>query len=371
MDTINSAHPSVAAPPAQGGSKTMMYVMVFFMCLVSVVAGVMYTNFTKMQAEANAKSKAREELIKSKEEMLKKAQARVDTELNDAAKRVREAKEMQRKALEVGTEAVNRKREAEAAMKKAQETNDANLKKLAEEKKRIAEEAQKKVDQANAAAKKSTDEAKAAAKKATDLQKRLTQAEGKILGKVFENAAKYGAVPGYYKSGAAWAGDRLNIRDPNWCRNYARSKGYASWGHRGPNHPAKKYKNSCFFYKTSPKYAGEGKDEIHMVGCAFGGHPKNGCRPGKWGFQRWRAFFRKRDFPGNDIWTQHVSNRRRGRIGRGRNNRNSALNRCAKDNRCVGLTCNGSGTHCWAKGRLTGIRGHGDRYTWMAQRGWM
>ena len=32
------------------------------MCLISVVAGVMYTNFTKMQTKA----KAREELIKSK-----------------------------------------------------------------------------------------------------------------------------------------------------------------------------------------------------------------------------------------------------------------------------------------------------------------
>lgn len=66
MDTISSAYPPVAPPPAQGGSKTTMYVMVFFMCLISVVAGVMYTNFTKMQSEANAKAKAREELIKSK-----------------------------------------------------------------------------------------------------------------------------------------------------------------------------------------------------------------------------------------------------------------------------------------------------------------
>jgi hypothetical protein len=371
MDTINSVYPPFAAPPAQGGSKTMMYVMVFFMCLVSVVAGVMYTNFTKMQAEANAKSKAREELIKSKEEMLKKAQARVDTELNDAAKRVREAKEMQRKALEVGTEAVNKKREAEAAMKKAQETNDANLKKLAEEKKRIAEEAQKKVDQANAAAKKSTDEAKAAAKNATGLQKRLTQAEGKILGKRFEAAAKYGAVPGYYKSGAVGAGDVLNKRDPNWCRAHARSKGYASWGHRNSKHPDAKYRNSCYFYKTVPKYAGEGKDEIHMVGCAFGGNPKNGCRPGRYRFVRWNKYWNKVDFPGNDIWTQHVSNKRRGRKGRGRNNRNSALNRCAKDNRCAGLTCNRYGTLCWAKSKLTRGKRHGDRYTWRAQRGWM
>jgi hypothetical protein len=34
------------------------------------------------------------------------------------------------------------------------------------------------------------------------------------------------------------------------------------------------------------------------------------------------------------------------------------------------LTCNGSGTRCWAKGKLGRARGHGDRYTWRAQRGW-
>jgi hypothetical protein len=370
MDTISSAYPPVAPPPAQGGSKTMMYVMVFFMCLISVVAGVMYTNFTKMQSEANAKAKAREELIKSKEEMLKKAQARVDSELNDAAKRVREAKEMQRKALEVGTEAVNRKREAEAAMKKAQETNDANLKKLAEEKKRLADEAQKKVDDANKKAAAAVEDAKVAAKKATGLQSRLTQAEGKIRGTNFARAAAYGGVPGYYRSGAQWAGDQLNVSDPNACRNIARQRGFASWGHRNVSHPTPKYRNSCYFYKKSGKYTGDGNDSIHMVGCAFGGHPKSGCRTPTYGFQRWNAFWRKLDFPGNDIWAQHVSNRRRGRRGRGRNNRNAALNRCAKDNRCAALTCNGSGTRCWAKGKLGRARGHRDRYTWRAQRGW-
>jgi len=394
MDTI-SLNPVKPAPVQKsGGGKTTLYIVVFFLCVISTMAGAFYFMMgqkdaasakkledLKKKAEADmAAAKSEEEkreiarkaeidaqkaTLKAKEEMLKKAQARVDADLADAAKRVREAKEMQRKADDAAADAATKQKEADEAMKKAEETNDANAKKLAEEKKRIAEEAQKKVDQANAAAKKSTDEAKAQAKKATDLQKRLNNAEAKLKGKVFENAAKYGAVPGYYKSGAAWAGNRLNIRDPNWCRNYARGKGYASWGHRGPNHPDKKYKNSCFFYKTVPKYAGEGKDEIHMVGCAFGGHPKNGCRPGKWGFQRWRSYFRKRDFPGNDIWVEKAKS-----FWSRRANRKRALNRCVSDNRCAGLTCTGNGRICWGKNKLTGSKGHGDRYTWVAQRGW-
>ena len=405
MDTI-SLNPVKPAPVQKsGGGKTTLYIVVFFLCVISAMAGAFYFMMgqkdaasakkledLKKKAEADmAAAKSEEEkreiarkakaesekvalkaqidaqkaTLKAKEEMLKKAQARVDADLSDAAKRVREAKELQRKAADVAADAATKQKEAAEAMKKAEETNDANAKKLAEEKKRIADEAAAKVAEAEKKAKEAVDGAKAQAKKATDLQKRLNAAEAKLLGKVFENAAKYGAVPGYYKSGAAWAGNVLNKRDPNWCRAHARSKGYASWGHRNSKHPDAKYRNSCYFYKTVPKYAGEGKDEIHMVGCAFGGHPKNGCRPGKWGFQKWRWYFRKRDFPGNDIWVEKAKS-----FWTRRANRKRALNRCVSDNRCAGLTCTGNGHVCWGKKKLTGARGHGDRYTWMAQRGW-
>jgi hypothetical protein len=256
-------------------------------------------------------------------------------------------------------------------MKKAEETKDANAKKLADEKKRLADEAAAKVAEANSKAAKAVNDAKAEAKKATDLQKRLNGAEAKLLGKRYEETAKYGAVPGFYKSGAAWAGDRLNVANPDLCRNEARNNGWAAWGHRNSKHPNAQYRNSCYFYKTVPQYAGEPNDDVHMVGCAFGGHPKTGCRPGNFGFLRWDKFWAKVDFPGNDIWTQSVSKRMIGRVTRGRNNRNSALTRCANDNRCAAITCNTYGTTCWAKSKLVGYRGNSnDRYTWRAQRGW-
>ena len=394
MDTI-SLNPVRPAPVQKsGGGKTTLYIVVFFLCVISAMAGAFYFMMgqkdaasakkledLKKKAEADmAAAKSEEEkreiarkaeidaqkaTLAAKGEMLKKAQARVDADLSDAAKRVREAKELQRKAADAAADADTKQKEAAEAMKKAEETNDANAKKLAEEKKRLADEAAAKVAEAEKKAKEAVDGAKAQAKKATDLQKRLNDAEAKLLGKRFEATAKYGAVPGYYKSGAAWAGDVFNKSDPNWCRAHARSKGYASWGHRNSKHPNAKYRNSCYFYKTVPKYAGEGKDEIHMVGCAFGGHPKNGCRPGKWGFQRWRAFFRKRDFPGNDIWVESAKS-----IWGRAQNRKRALNRCISDNRCGGLTCTGNGHVCWGKSKLAGVKSHGDRYTWMPQRGW-
>jgi hypothetical protein len=51
-------------------------------------------------------------------------------------------------------------------------------------------------------------------------------------------------------------------------------------------------------------------------------------------------------------------------------NRNKALNRCAADNGCAGLTCTWDGKVCWGKNKLTGGKYHNDRYTWVAQRGW-
>ena len=398
MDTI-SLNP-VAPAPAQksGGGKTTLYIVVFFLCVISIMAGTFYFMLGKkdsdsakklkeLQAKAQADmaaAKSEEEKreiqrkaeldaekakLKLKEEMLKKAQARVDTELSDAAKRVREAKELQRKAGDIKAYADGLKRDAEEAMKKAEETKDANAKKLAEEKKRLADIADKKVAEANAKAAKAVNDAKAVAKKATDLQKRLNGAEAKLLGKRYEETNGYGAVPGHYKSGAAWAGDALN-KNPEWCRAHARNNGWAAWGHRNSKHPNAKYRNSCFFYKTVPRYAGEPKDNIHMVGCAFGGNPKNGCRPGRLGFIRWNAYWRGYDFPGNDIWTQHTSNRRRGRRGRGIRNRSAALNRCARDNRCAALTCSNNGIFCWGKSRLGRARRHRDRNTWRTQRGW-
>ena len=106
---------------------------------------------------------------------------------------------------------------------------------------------------------------------------RQIRAIGKIGGDPFQNAARYGAVPGYYRRGYKWAGDQFNVSDPNKCKAIARKKGLAVWGHRNALHPNKRYKNSCYFYRSGPKYAGDRNDKIHMIGCTFGGNPRTGC----------------------------------------------------------------------------------------------
>ena len=103
------------------------------------------------------------------------------------------------------------------------------------------------------------------------------RAIGKIGTDPFRNAARYGAVPGYYTKGHVWAGDYFNVSDPNRCKSLARSKRLAVWGHRNALHPNKRYKNSCYFYRSGPKYAGNRNDKIHMIGCTFGGNPRTGC----------------------------------------------------------------------------------------------
>jgi hypothetical protein len=193
------------------------------------------------------------------------------------------------------------------------------------------------------------------------------KAIGKIGGDPFKNVARYDAVPGYYTKGHVWAGNHFKVTDPKLCKAIARNKRLAVWGYRNKLHPNNKYKNSCFFYRSGPKYAGNGNDRIHMIGCTYGGNPRTGCvQPKKrLAFSRWGKYWKHVDFPGNDIWVA------KGRGGGGKINRRRALSRCKKDNRCAALTCNNSGTVCWAKRKLGKSRRHGDRNTWRADRKWI
>ena len=272
MDTMDSE---------SSDGKTTLYIVVF-LCVISVLLGYFYYAMGSSEAEAPKKLADTQAKDSGKEEMLKKAQARVDTKMTDATKRVRVAKELQNKATNATASAEARKKEAGEAMKKAEETKDANAKKLAEEKKRLADLADQKVVRANAEAAKAVNDAKTEAQKAIDLQKRLADAKAKLLGERYVETAKYDAVPGYYTKRFEYAGERLNVADPELCKNEARNRGWAAWGHRNSKHPTQNAKNSCFFYKTvSTTYQGNPKDNIHMVGCAFGGNPKDGCQPGK------------------------------------------------------------------------------------------
>src|SRR5210317_200319 len=115
------------------------------------------------------------------------------------------------------------------------------------------------------------------ARAAKDVASAKAQVRGVNIKRTFEDAARYNAVPGFYTSGYKWAGDQFNVSDPNVCRSIAQKKRLAVWGHRNSLHGNKKYKNSCYFYHSGPKYAGNGNDRVHMIGCAFGGNPKTGC----------------------------------------------------------------------------------------------
>lgn len=384
-----------------GGGKTTLYIVVFFLCVISMLSGYFYYAMGSSEAEAQKKladiqAKATREIadVKSEEEKreiqrkadleleqakmktqtdaekkalasreakIKAAEAAVKKKMTDAAARVKNAQNLQNQAKKVKADADKKNKDAAAAMAKAVASGKAVDKKLANEKKKLAADAKKKVDAANKAAATAKAQATAEAKKAIDLQKRLNAADAKLRGKNYERSGKYGAVPGYYRTGATWGGDHFGISDPNWCRNRARQLGVASWGHRNASHPDNKYKNSCYFYKTAGKYDGDGNDDIHMVGCAFGGNPRTGCRNPEMGFVGWE-YQAKIDFPHNDRWYQTHSN--------GSYNRTRSLNRCASDKGCVGVTCRGDGKQCWGKNKLLNRKGHGDRYTWITKKGW-
>jgi hypothetical protein len=90
-----------------------------------------------------------------------------------------------------------------------------------------------------------------------------------------QTAANFGAIPGYFKHSYSWAGDYFNST-PEKCRDIAFERGYKYWGFRNNLHSSPQYKNSCFFYRSGPNYSGE-LDNVHMVGCTYGGTPETGC----------------------------------------------------------------------------------------------
>jgi hypothetical protein len=307
-------NPMMAPPPAaapmpgaaakSGGGKTTLYIVIFFLCVISVMAGAFYfqmqsaasasedklktlkSDFEKSQIQAAADEKTRSAELRAKvqarEEQLKKLEAKVNADLQAAAKAVKDANNLKKAAQDTAADAAKRLEEAEAAQKKAEATGEENDKKLAAEKKRLADEAAAKVAAANKRADEEAAKAKAEAKKATALKKNLDKANAKMAGREYERASPYGAVPGYKIPGRKAVGikNRKNVSNPAECKKLARKEGANVWGHRGLEHPNAGWKNSCFFYSTSSrnKYAGDKNDKIHMIGCTYGGNPKTGCK---------------------------------------------------------------------------------------------
>ena len=329
MDTIslNTFGPTQAPPSAKGGGgKTTLYIIVFFLCVISVMSGAFYFKMSqdassaerklkeiqeKTQSQlASAKSeeekreiqrkselqsqkaaleadalrekkrlleqdKVQQAKFKAREAQIARAQNQVNSQLNNAAKKVREANNLKKNAQNLTNEAVKKKREADAAMLRAKQTNDANLKKLAEEKRRVAIDAAKKVRDANNKANAARQQAAVQAKNARAMSERLNAATAKLRGKTWEKAAAYNAVPGY--PGGYWKEIGRNA-NPWVCAAWARQHGAHMWGHRGSTHPQNKWKNTCWAYKPGfrPKFAGN-NDDVHLTGCSFGGHPRHGC----------------------------------------------------------------------------------------------
>ena len=309
------APPPMAPAPVKKGGNTTLYIVIFFLCVISVMAGAFYfqtqsaaskaeaelkriqadaaskmeraqSDFEKQKIQAEANEKARSAQLKAnveaREAQLKKLEARVNADLAAAAKTVKNANDLKAAATITSNDAVRKLKEAQDAQKKADATGKENDKKLAAEKKKLAADAAKKVAAANKKAADAAEKAKAEAKKASDLKKNLDKANSTIAGVEFKRASPYGAVPGYKYPGRKAVGikNKFNVTDPNVCKRLARAQGATVWGHRNIKHKNKKYRNSCFFYTvdTKKKYAGDKNDTIHMIGCTYGGNPKTKCK---------------------------------------------------------------------------------------------
>ena len=221
-------------PPKPGGSSTL-YIIVFFLCVISAMAGYFYfkqtTTATASQKELEAlkarsdaqlkelqtkteqdiknaaselekasilekanidaaklkfetQAKAQQEALAAKEaagaasiqaqqEALKRAQAKIDSDMAAATQAVREATALKSAATQVKADADIKQRQADEAMQNAQNTNDANLRAIAQEKSRIAAEAAAKVADADRRANEALNAARAEAQRVIDLNNRL------------------------------------------------------------------------------------------------------------------------------------------------------------------------------------------------------
>ena len=189
-------------------SNMTLYIVIFFLCVISAVIGYFQMSLAGVRADAeksaavkDAQLEADKRILADKEAKLKKAEELVNKKLAEATAAVKEANDLKSAAKMVKDDADRKKAEADQAMKRAEETNDENLKKLAAEKQKIADDAAKKVKQAEDKAKKAADDAKKQAKKALDYKNKLNEAnktikklndvEGQFIYLVHGNTAEY------------------------------------------------------------------------------------------------------------------------------------------------------------------------------------
>lgn len=304
----------------------------------------------RKQAAASSEKLKEEKKAKKAELMRIAAERKAEKARRDALEKLKDAKiaelseKQKRHEAEIAKTEERRQaalKEADAARAKASAArseadraiaNAKRSKQLADNAKRIADQRARRAGIEISRAK--TQQSRAA----KDVARAKAEVRGVNIKRTFEDAARYNAVPGYYRSGYKWAGNHFNVSDPNVCRSIAQKKRLAVWGHRNNLHPNKKYKNSCYFYHSGPKYAGNGNDRIHMIGCAFGGNPKTGCSAPK----RMRVFG-VRLGKGVKKVPQLLQNRQYGLLG-GRNKK-----WCADENHRGRITCNRGGIGGWER----------------------
>ena len=203
-----------------GGGKTTLFIVVFFLCVISVLSGYFYYAMGSSEAEAqkkvaeiqaraaremaDAKSAAEKDKIASEaamqaakaklqaesaanasknklqNEALNKSKAKLQSDLAAAAKAIKEANALKLTANKAKADADKKAAEATSAIQKAQKSGQENEKKLAAEKKKLATQAQNKVNEANKKATQAIEAAKKEAQAVIELKKRLDSAETKL-----------------------------------------------------------------------------------------------------------------------------------------------------------------------------------------------
>ena len=229
---------AVSPQPSGGSGNITLYIVIFFLCIISVLFGVFsfraraaQTEFDQERAKAQADEKARiteieqervkaeaefeQERVKAeaefdkeraeieeertkarsnekirtseisaklsaREELLKKLEERVTADLSAAAKTVKDANQLKREATKASNDANWHLREAVKAQERADASGKENDKRLAEEKKKMADEATKKVEKAQKEADDAIEKATEEAKKAKELKEKLDEANARI-----------------------------------------------------------------------------------------------------------------------------------------------------------------------------------------------
>ena len=86
--------------------------------------------------------------------------------------------------------------------------------------------------------------------------------------KTWPNCGTPNILPGYTNTGLSDPGPNEKSESLEKCRELAKSKGHKGVGFRGQYHPNDTYKNTCFYYTTTPsEFSGNPADIAHVSGC--------------------------------------------------------------------------------------------------------